>query len=157
MQEVTSIIKYFWAKFLVTIPVGVFVLNEQHYIIIYGLLMMVILDSVLGILVSLKHKVFSSHKLRNIANKIVIYSLTLLSVWVLVCSAPTIFCWAFNFIGTFLIMTELFSNFEKLALLGLEVPTKLLSKLNYNFYDYYFCDGEKKNQALKNILNKTNN
>lgn len=151
-----DILKYFWTKFIFTVPIGVFILEERHYIIIYGLLMMVFIDSVLGIWVSLRHKVFTSHKLRKIAKKISIYFMALASVWILSCSSPLVFGWVFNFFGIFLIMTELFSNFEKLALLGLEIPTKMLSKLNDNFYDYYFYDGEKKKNALRNILNKTN-
>ena len=156
MQTLIDIIKYFWIKFVITIPVGVFILSEQHYIIIYGLMMMIMIDSTLGMWVAIRHKVFSSHKLRKIAQKIVVYFLSLASVWILTCVSPLMFGWAFNFFGIFLIMTELFSNFEKLALLGVDIPTKLLSKLNNNFYDYYFHDGERKKKALKNILNKTN-
>lgn len=152
-----DMLKYFWTKFSLTIPLGIFILNEQHYIIIYGLLMMIFIDSVLGIWVSLRHRVFCSHKLRKIAHKMSVYFLALASVWILACSSPTAFGWTFNFFGIFLIMTEMFSNFEKLALLGLEIPTKLLSKLNDNFYDYYFGKGVRKSKALKNILNKTNN
>jgi len=157
MQTLIDLVKYFWIKFIITIPVGIFVLSEEHYVIIYGLTLMVIIDSILGIWVAITHKVFASNKLRKIAHKISMYFLALSSVWILVCASPELFGWSFNFFGVFLIMTELFSNFEKLALLGLNLPTKLLSKLNNNFYDYYFHEGDKRSKALKNILNKTNN
>ena len=156
METIISIFKYFWIKFLLTLPIGIFVINEQHYIIIYGLLMMIFIDSVLGVWVSVKYKVFSSYKLRKIAKKVAVYSLTLWSVWILECVSPFAFGWVVNFFGVFLIMTELFSNLEKLSLLKVQLPTKILSKINKNFYHFYFGDDGKKKGALKNILNKTN-
>jgi len=154
MRTIINILKYFWSKFLLTLPLGAFTIKEDHYIIIYALVMMVFIDSVLGIWVAVRHRVFASHKLRKIAEKLSIYFLALASVWILQCASPVLFGWVFSFFGIFLIMTELFSNFEKLALLGVQIPTKLLSKINNNFYEYYLCDGVKKHKALKKILNK---
>jgi len=154
MKTLVDLLQYFWAKFILTLPIGIFVLNESHYIIIYGLLMMIFIDSILGIWVALRHKVFASHKLRKIAQKISVYFLALASVWILQCSSPVTFGWTFNFFGVFLLMTELFSNFEKLALLGMRIPTEFLSRINNNFYEYYFYKGETKKKALKRILDK---
>ena len=146
--------KYFWIKFCLTVPIGVFVLNTEHFVIIYGLLMMVIIDSILGTWVALKHQVFVSHKLRKIASKISTYSLALASMWIVCSVSPLTFGWMFTFFGVFLIMTEFISNLEKLSLLGLEIPSKLLSKINKNFNDYYYGNSSKKKESLKNILNK---
>jgi phage-related holin len=154
MQYILSLFKYFWAKVLLTIPIGIFIVNEQHFVIVYALLLMVFIDSILGIWVSLKFKVFNSHRLRRISNKIAMYSLALASVWILACVSPSIFGWSFQAIGIFLILTELFSNFEKLSLLGLEIPTKLLSKLNTNFYDFYFGNEKEREDAVNFILSK---
>lgn len=76
------------------------------------------------------------------------------SVWVLSSVEPTFLGWTFQGLGVFLILTEVFSNFEKLAILGLEIPTKFLAKLNGDFKDYYFGNDEKSKKALKRILNK---
>jgi len=46
-------------------------------------------------------------------------------------------------------LTELFSNFEKLSLLGLSLPTKFLSKLNLDFKEFRFS-GDKKESSGEN-------
>ena len=157
METVINIFSYFWIKFLVTIPIGIFIVREQHFTVIYGLLMMIFIDSILGICVSIKYKTFSSHKLRKIAKKTSVYFLVLWSVWILECVAPFSFGWLVKFFGVFLIMTELFSNFEKLALLDVAISTKLLSKINKNFHNFYFGKNGNKEKALTNILDKKNN
>ena len=149
-----TILKYFWQKLLLTIPVGVFALSQQHYIIIWGLALVVIIDTILGLWVSIKHKIFASYKLGRIASKISKYSLAMMSIWVVATVEPTLLGWTFQGLGVFLILTEVFSNFEKLAILGMEVPTKLLAKVNRDFDSYYFGDSKKRKQALKKILNK---
>lgn len=156
MDKTFSLLNYFWAKVLLTIPLGIFVLKKEHFIIIYALLLMVAIDSILGIWVSFMFKTFSSHKLRRISNKMALYSMTLISVWIISCVSPEIFGWSFRAIGIFLLLTELFSNFEKLSLLGLHLPTKLLSKLNKNFYDFYFGNDDEKENAVNAILSKEN-
>ena len=150
-----SVLDYFWAKLLLTIPVGYFVFGEKHFLIVYSLLIILILDTILGIWVSTKYKVFTSHRLGRIATKVSRYTIGLLSAWVLVCVSPTMFGWAFNFFGVFFILTEVFSNFEKLSLLGMKIPTKLLAKLNKNFHEFYFGDIEEKKEAVSKILSKS--
>ena len=156
LENLSSIFKYFWVKILLTIPIGYFVFNEEHYLVIYALLMVLILDTILGIWVSIKYRVFTSHRLRRITAKMGRYSIGLASVWILTIVAPSIFGWSFKFFGVFFIMTEVFSNFEKLSLLGLQLPTKLLAKLNKHFYDFYFGEAEKKKEAVCKILSKDN-
>jgi len=146
--------KYFWQKILLTIPVGMFALTQQHYLVIWGLVMIMTIDTILGIWVSIKHNVFASYKLGRIAAKVSKYFLAMTSVWILSAVEPTLFGWAFQGLGVFLILTEIFSNFEKLAILGLEIPTKFLAKINKDFNDYYFGDKDQSTKALKRILNK---
>ena len=154
MDNIFSILRYFWIKVLLTVPLGVFILEKEHFIIIYALLLMVSIDSILGIWVSFKFKIFNSHRLRRIANKIAIYSLALASIWIISSVAPNLFGWSFKAIGIFLLLTEMFSNFEKLSLLGLRLPTKILSKLNKNFYDFYFGSDNEREDAVNYILSK---
>jgi len=153
-MDILRMLKYFWCKILLTIPLGIFVLEKEHFIIIYALLLMVMIDSFLGIWVSLRFKIFNSHRLRRIATKVAIYSMALASVWILASVSPEIFGWSFRAIGIFLLLTEVFSNFEKLSLLGLKLPTKLLSKLNNNFHNFYFGTEDEKEDAVNFILSK---
>ena len=59
-------LKYFWEKLLLTIPVGMFALTQQHYLIIWGLALVVIIDTILGLWVSIKYKVFAERDLIQI-------------------------------------------------------------------------------------------
>ena len=154
LDSTSAFLKYFWVKLCLTLPIGLFVLNEQHYLIIYALLFILILDTILGIWVSIRYKVFTSHRLARVTTKLARYTIGLASIWGLVCVSPSIFGWAFNSFGTFFILTEVFSNFEKLSLLGLTLPTKLLSRLNKNFRDYNSEDKVIKKQAISKILSK---
>jgi len=142
-----SIVNKFWHKVCVSFPAGMFVLDEHQYAVIYALLMMIILDTVLGMWVAVKFKRFSSYGMGRITGKIGRYSIALASVWIVGCLNPNLFGWAFSAFGTFFVLTELFSNFEKLSLLGLKLPTKMVAKLNEN---YNIIDPEK----IKKILDK---
>jgi len=153
-NSIAVFLRYFWVKLCLTIPVGLFMLKEQHYLIIYALLFILILDTILGIWVSIKYKVFTSHRLSRITAKLFRYAIGLGSIWGLVVVSPSLFGWAFNSFGIFFILTEVFSNFEKLSLLGLIVPTKLLSKLNKNFLEYASDDIKVKRKAISKILSK---
>ncbi len=146
--------KYFWAKLLLTIPISMFVLTQQHYLVIWGIIFIMILDTILGIWVSIKHKVFASYKLGRIASKISKYFMAMASVWILSSVEPILLGWTFKGLGVFLILTEVFSNFEKLAILGLKIPTRFLARLNKDFKDYYFGDKKSSDKALNRILNK---
>lgn len=154
MQELLSLIKYFWLKILITIPTSFLIIGDDGYLVIWGLIFIVILDTILGIWVSVIYKVFASYKLGRISSKISKYSIAMLTVWVLKASSPVMFGWTFHFMGVFLISTEVLSNFEKLSLLGVKLPTRFLAKINKDFSDYYFGDTNKKGKALKRILNK---
>jgi len=146
--------RYIGGKMALTIPATFWVVSEDHRMIICGLVLIVLIDTVLGLWVSVKHGVFASYKMSRVASKVSRYCLAMLSVWVLERVEPGLFGWAFRAMGVFLILTEVFSNFEKLAILGLEVPTKLLARLNGDFREFYFGEDEEKRHALKRILNK---
>ena len=146
--------KYFLAKLILTIPLSFLVLTEEHYKIIWGLVAVICVDTFLGIWVAVKHRIFASYKLSRISNKVVKYSCALLSVFVLSCVEPMAFGWTFQSMGVFLILTEVFSNFEKLSILGLRMPTKFLARLNENFKILDEGDECQRERALQNILNK---
>ena len=153
-NEIGSILKYFWAKILLTIPMGYFVFRQDHFLVIYALLLILILDTILGIWVSAKYKIFTSHRLARVTSKMARYAIGLASVWILACMSPSLFGWSFQFFGTFFVLTEVFSNFEKLSLLGLHIPTKVLAKLNSHFHSFYFGGEDAKREAVSKILSK---
>ncbi len=153
MNWILAKIKYTWLKVCISFPLGVFVLTDQHFAVIYALFMMIMIDTVLGVWVAIKYKKFSSYRLGRIANKMARYSLALASVWIVTCLNPSLFGWMFASFGTFFVLTELFSNFEKLALLGLKIPTQLLAKVNRDFQRIRENNG-KKEKSIKRILNK---
>jgi len=157
VEQLGSILKYFWTKLILTIPVGYFILGEDHFLVLWALFMIILLDTGLGMWVSYKYKIFTSHRLARVTTKIARYAIGLASIWVLACLAPELFGWAFKFFGIFFVLTEVFSNFEKLSLLGLRLPTRLLAKLNRNFYHFYFGEPEKKREAVSKILSKGRN
>ena len=154
LEYLGSLLKYFWTKLALTIPIGYFAFREDHFIVIYALIMILILDTILGIWVSIKYKVFTSHRLSRITSKMARYTIGLASVWILSCMSPDLFGWSFKFFGTFFVLTEVFSNFEKLSLLGLRLPTRLLAKLNKNFYDFYFGEKIQQKEVISKILSK---
>jgi len=148
-----SLLKYFWEKIFLTVPVTFYVLTQDQYSVLWGLTAVITIDTFLGILVAVRHKVFASYKLRRISNKIVNYACLLFLIHILGCVEPT-FVFAFRYMGIFLILTEIFSSLEKLSILGVELPTKILAMLNDDFKDYYFGDNDQSSEALKRILNK---
>ena len=154
LNNAISMLKYFWEKIIITIPASFFLITQEHYLVVWGLVFIVVLDTVLGLWVSIKHRVFASYKLGRIASKISKYSIAMASVWVLTCVSPMVLGWTFHGLGIFLILTEVFSNFEKLSILGFEIPTKFLAKLNKDFHDYYYGNDEASTRAIKRILNK---
>lgn len=154
INELQSIFRYFWEKILLTIPVGYFIFKESHFVVVYALLMILVLDTFLGMWVAHKYKIFNSHRLSRTATKIGRYGVGLASIWILSCLEPDLFGWSFQFFGVFFVLTEVFSNFEKLSLLGLKLPTQLLAKLNKNFNDFYFGEEKTKQKAVHRILNK---
>ena len=138
-------------KILLTIPTGTFFFHEKWWKVILALCFIIIVDTILGIWVAIKYKKFSSWKLGRLASKISRYSLALFTVYFLCVANPTIFSWAFPYVGTFFVLTEVISNFEKLALLGLELPTNFLSKLNSDFKK---LKDKSNSDVAKKILNK---
>ena len=139
VESLTGIIKYWWIKILATIPLCYLNFTEDNREIIWGIIYIVALDTFLGMWTAFKYKKFTSHRMSKFANKVGIYGLAMMSIWVLSAVEPNIFGWGFHYVGIFIILTEIFSNFEKLALLGFKTPTKLLSVLNKKFSDLYIA------------------
>ncbi len=121
---------YFWLKIIATVPITFLAFQDDHIIMIWGIILIVIVDTILGISVAIKYKRFLSYKLGRATAKIGRYGVAMISMWILTVAEPSLFGWTFHFLGVFIILTEVLSNLEKLALLGMIVPTKLISLLN---------------------------
>jgi phage-related holin len=152
--DIKSLLTYFWEKLITSIPmcfVGFFYSNLE---ILHGIVYIVIFDTILGVMVGIKYKRFSSRRLSRLATKTATYFFAMASVWVLGSIEPGVFGWSFKWMGIFIILTEIFSNFEKLALLGFKTPTVFLARLNKNFKEYYESDNHYKEELGGKIVDK---
>lgn len=126
-------LRYGIEKSIATVPLCFVTMSVEQKEIIFGIVFILIIDTILGVYVALHHRRFDSHKLRRLTSKIGQYTLAMLSAWVLTAIYPTAFGWVFHGVGIFIILTELLSNFEKLALLGMVVPMGLIAKINKEY------------------------
>jgi len=147
-----SLLKYFWEKILATIPLCFLTFTQSQVDIMYGIIYIVMLDTILGMWVALKYRIFSSHHLSRIFNKIGTYGIAMGSVWIISAVEPELFGWVFRYVGLFIIFTEVFSNFEKLALLGFRRPGLILAKLNSQFNQFMKLDDGPRDDMAENIL-----
>jgi toxin secretion/phage lysis holin len=134
--------------------IGLLVFTNEEQLGIFLLVFVILIDTALGICVAIKYKIPSSHRMGRMAKKVSMYAASLLTVFALANTYRDMFGWTMRAFSIFLVLTETFSIFEKLSLLGMNLPTKMLSKINRNFHDLYFGDDEKKNDALSSILSK---
>ena len=129
---------------LALFPTGLFVLTDMHKEIIAIVIWLLILDTLLGVMVAIKKKRLCSYKLVKAVHKLVIYSFTMATAFLVSCLALPLLHYFFLYVGSFIAITEALSNFEKLALLGFNLPKQLLEKLNIDF----------KNGNIDRILDK---
>jgi hypothetical protein len=152
LETISGILKYWWIKILATIPLCLLSFSSQDTEIIWGIIYIVVFDTILGMWVAFKYKKFTSSRMAKFANKVGVYGLAMMSIWVLSAVEPTVFGWGFRYVGIFIILTEVLSNFEKLALLGFKNPTKFLSLLNSKFKELYDVENGKKKEIAETII-----
>lgn len=128
-----GLLKYLWIKILATIPACFLSFSIEQYEIIWGIAIMVAIDTILGSWVAIKYGRWQSRVFGELLRKVGKYGLAMGSVWVLAVLEPQYFSWLFRSLGFVCIFTELMSNFEKLALLGMALPTKLMAKINKQY------------------------
>ncbi len=160
MKTLASIFKYFWAKVLIAFPLCCIPLNNQQIKIIWGIILIVILDFLLGVWVAIKYKEFSSYRFGRTTKKVGMYGLAMTSVYVLSSVEPEAFGWAFRALGVFIILTEVISNFEKLGIIGMKFPTRIISVLNKDYNDMQKMsdndDEAGRRSVAKGIIDKRN-
>jgi len=144
--------KYFFLKIISVIPFCYFQFTQDNKNIMWGIIFIVIIDTILGIWVAVKNRTFRSSKLRGFAYKVGQYGLAMASVWIISAVEPQLFGWVFRYVGLFIIVTEILSNFEKLSLLGFEIPTAFIAKLNDNYKKLSDLKGAKRKTEVKRII-----
>lgn len=154
LKSMFEAFKAILVKIGLSIPVGLFVFRDEWFQIIFALVIVIILDTILGVWVAIKHKRFSSWRMGQTASKIGRYGLGLATVWAMVVADPSLFHWSFSTLGVFFVITEVISNFEKLALLGLELPQNFLGKINKDFLDLSKSNKKNEQKEIKKILDK---
>ena len=125
-------------------PAGLFVLTEAHQQVIAIILWLLIIDTILGVTVSLKKKRFCSYRLTKALYKFLLYMMAMATAYLVSSLKLPFLEYFYLYVGAFIAITEALSNFEKLALLGFQVPKQILAKLNIDF----------ENGNIDKILNK---
>lgn len=150
-----SIGKYFWIKaaasFSALAAIEFFVISDETAKVIAGLVYILALDSILGVIVAIKHRRFASWRMgQMMAQKIVLYAFALSATFILSGANTGLFFWAPTYLGLFFVVSETLSVLEKLALMGLNLPMGLVAKVNILFQR--LNDGD--TNALKEIYRK---
>lgn len=129
-------------------------MTQNQIDVMYGVIYILGLDTVLGIWVALKYKKFSSHNLARVFSKVGTYGLALGTAWIVSAVEPEHMGLLFRLTGIFIITTEAFSNFEKLALLDFKFPLFMLSKVNKEFKEFRDMEKNLKKIHAEKIIDK---
>jgi toxin secretion/phage lysis holin len=147
--------QYLWQKALIALGMaaGCFILTDDHVKIITLIICIWIIDTALGVMVAIDNRTFSSYRLLKAINKLIRYAVAVATAYIVsLLGVATDFF--FYYVGSFIIISEAISNFEKLALLGFALPQKVLSKLNIDFEKMSFGNKEARDRILKKELPK---
>lgn len=135
-MTITTILHYVKSKAVLALfPTGFFVLTEMHKEVIAIILWLLIIDTILGAIVAIKKKKFCSYKLTKAIYKFLSYALALATAYFVSLLNLPFLDYFYLYVGSFIAITEAISNFENLALIGFQLPQKMMSKLNSNFRD----------------------
>jgi len=120
---------------LALFPTGVFIITDMHREILAIVLWLLIIDTILGVIVAIKKKRLCSYKLVKAIHKFIIYMFALSTAYLVSSLELPLLHYFYYYVGSFIAITEAVSNFEKLALLGFQLPKQLLARLNIDFKD----------------------
>lgn len=127
--------KAFIVKFiLILVPAGFFVFTDSQEIMIQSLFWIIALDTILGTLLAIRLKVFSSVGMGRFIQKAVPYGLVLLTVHLADLALVTGDNLLFLTSG-YLISREGISNLEKGYMLNVPIPKKLMDLLGMEIGD----------------------
>lgn len=141
--------KSFFLKFvLVLVPTGFFVFTDCQLLMMQSLFWIIAMDTILGTLLAIKLKVFSSIGMGRFVKKIIPYGVVLLTVHLadlaLVTGNDLLFI-----SGSYLILRETISNLEKGFMLNVPIPKKLMNLLGMEVEDVEKMKKEWKKRGKK--------
>ena len=154
IDSLISLGKYFWVKILGAVIAlagfEFFVVNHELNKILYGLYLIILVDSILGLYTAITFKKLASWRMgKPMARKVILYSVAVLATAIL-SNSTKYFDWFPVYLGVYFILSEVLSIFEKLALLGVPLPMGVVSRVNELFKDF----GKGKKDALDIIMRK---
>lgn len=154
METLSSVGKYFWVKTIGALVAVAgfefFVIDNDLKKVLYGLFLIIIIDSLTGVYAAYRMKRLASWRMgQPMARKVSLYAIAILSAAVL-SSTSKYFAWFPEYLGIYFIISEVLSVFEKLALLGVPIPTGIVKRVNEIFKQY----AEGKPAAIAEIFNK---
>ena len=121
-------------SFLILVPVGFFVFTDNQLLMMQSLFWIIVLDTILGTILAIKLKVFSSIGMGRFVKKVIPYGITLLTVHL----ADNVLVTGDNLLflaGSYLILRETISNLEKAKMLNVPIPQKLIDLLGMDIKD----------------------
>ena len=143
-------------KCFLAIPFSYFFFKEEWWSVIMCLFLLTIIDTILGVMLAIKYKKFTSYALgRKGSMKLIRYGLAIGTIYLLAVADEKIFGWAVHYITMFFILTEVISNFEKLSLLGLELPTKFMSFINSKYKDLLHDNKKDRDGSVKEMVDES--
>lgn len=147
--------KYLWVKILGGLVafagIELVAFSDENLRAIKALAILVLIDSILGVWTAYRMRRLSSWKMgQPMARKIMLYTMASASVFALAGAFDSIFTWAPTYTLMFFSVSEILSIFEKLSLLGLQLPMRLVSRVNDLFKQMAYGD----KAAEKEILEK---
>jgi len=92
------------------------------------LFILIILDTLTGVMKGVKNKNLSSRRFRDTAHKIILYSILIISAHQLVRLSPML-QWFEDFVAVYLAVTEVLSIIENAHILGVVLPDWVSEKL----------------------------
>lgn len=154
LDSLISLGKYFWTKILgAAIALAgfeFFVVSHELNKILYGLYLIILVDSLLGLYTATKLKRLASWRMgKPMARKVILYSVAILATTIL-SNSTRYFDWFPVYLGVYFILSEVLSVFEKLALLGVPLPMGMVAKVNELFKDL----SKGKKEAIDIIIKK---
>lgn len=114
------------------IPAGIFYITEAEYAAMFILICLYLLDIITGLIKSkfLKIPITSKSATRKTLPKGILYMFALI-VFYLGSRLPIpLVDFSFVYIVSVIAMIELYSNLENLACMGLDLPQKIINKIN---------------------------
>lgn len=131
-------------------PASLFILTASEVQLLQIIAALIVVDTVLGSIIGIKTRKFTSSKFSRVVGKIFIYYTTMLVALLVTKVQVPMAEFFFEYTGAFIVVTEAFSCFEKLSILGFPKAKYLLKKFNADFE--LMCDGDE--EARERVLNR---